>query len=84
MELETFIIVVFFGVAGGALAHFFVRHGGFGLIGDMLVAVGGALITGFMLPTVGISLGGGISGALITAAIGTVAVLWTLRKLKTA
>jgi uncharacterized membrane protein YeaQ/YmgE (transglycosylase-associated protein family) len=84
MELETFIIVVFVGVAGGALAHFFVRHGGFGLIGDMLVAVGGALITGFMLPTVGISLGGGISGALITAAIGTVAVLWTLRKLKTA
>jgi uncharacterized membrane protein YeaQ/YmgE (transglycosylase-associated protein family) len=84
MALETFLIVLLVGVAGGVLAHLFVRHGGFGLIGDVLVAVIGALVTGFMLPTIGLSLGGGIPGALITAAIGTVAVLFTLRKLKTA
>jgi uncharacterized membrane protein YeaQ/YmgE (transglycosylase-associated protein family) len=84
MALETFVIILLVGIAGGAIAHLFVRHGGFGLAGDMLVAVAGALITGFMLPTVGLSLGGGIPGALITAAVGTVAVLWTLRKLKTA
>jgi uncharacterized membrane protein YeaQ/YmgE (transglycosylase-associated protein family) len=84
VALETFVIIFLVGIAGGAIAHLFMRHGGFGLIGDMLVAIVGALVTGFMLPTLGLSLGGGIPGALITATIGTVAVLWTLRKLKTA
>lgn len=84
MALEYFIVILVVGLIAGSVAHLFVRHGGFGLIGDMLVGISGAIATGFMLPTIGLSLGGGIPGALITALIGAVATLGVLRKLKTA
>ena len=84
MTLEYFIAVVVIGLAAGTLASLFVRHGSFGIIGDVIAGICGALVIGYMLPTIGLSLGGGLIGAVILAAIGSVATLGVLRKLKTA
>ena len=84
MTLETFAIILLVGLIAGGMAHFIVRRGGFGLIGDIVVGVLGAIVTGFMLPTIGLSLGGGLVGVTITAAIGAVAALTVFRKLKRA
>jgi uncharacterized membrane protein YeaQ/YmgE (transglycosylase-associated protein family) len=84
MALETFGVILLVGLIAGVIAHLFVRRGGFGLIGDIVVGVLGAVVTGFMLPTIGLSLGGGIIGAIITATIGAVAALTVLRMLKRA
>jgi uncharacterized membrane protein YeaQ/YmgE (transglycosylase-associated protein family) len=84
MAPETFGVILIVGLIAGAIAHLFVKRGGFSLIGDIAVGVLGALVTGFMLPTIGLSLGGGPIGALITATIGAVAALTVLRMLKRA
>lgn len=84
MSLEIFVIVVAIGLVAGALAWLFVKHGSMGPIGDALVGISGALIIAFMLPTIGISLGGGYVGAVVLATIGSVLALFLLRKAKTA
>jgi uncharacterized membrane protein YeaQ/YmgE (transglycosylase-associated protein family) len=84
MALESFIAVLIVGLIAGVLASVFVKRGGMGLIGDILIGIGGAFIIAFMLPTVGISLGGGLTGAIILAVIGAVLALWLIRKAKTA
>ena len=56
-----------------------VKGGGFGLIGDIVVGIIGALIAGWLLPQLGIVIGGGIVGAIINAFIGAVILLVILR-----
>ena len=59
-----------------------VRGGGFGLIGDIIVGIIGALIAGWLLPRIGIVIGGGFIAAVIDAFIGAVILLIILRLLR--
>jgi uncharacterized membrane protein YeaQ/YmgE (transglycosylase-associated protein family) len=61
-----------------------VKGGGFGLIGDIVVGVIGALIAGFLLPKLGISLGAGFVADVVNAFIGAVILLLILRLIKRA
>jgi uncharacterized membrane protein YeaQ/YmgE (transglycosylase-associated protein family) len=56
-----------------------VKGGGFGLIGDIVVGIVGALIAGWLLPRLGIVIGTGIVAAIIDAFIGAVILLLILR-----
>jgi uncharacterized membrane protein YeaQ/YmgE (transglycosylase-associated protein family) len=40
------------------------RGAGFGLIGNILVGIVGAVVAGFLLPKIGIVIGGNIVGAM--------------------
>ena len=57
---------------------------GFGFVGDIVVGILGALVTGFLLPEIGIVLavGGGILGSIIAAFIGAVILLVVVKLLK--
>jgi uncharacterized membrane protein YeaQ/YmgE (transglycosylase-associated protein family) len=68
----------------GWLAGQIVRGGGFGLVGDLVVGVVGALIAGWLFPRIGLSLGGGIIGAIISSAIGAIILLVIARLIKRA
>jgi uncharacterized membrane protein YeaQ/YmgE (transglycosylase-associated protein family) len=59
-----------------------VRGGGFGLIGDIIVGIIGAVIAGWLLPRIGIIIGGGFIAAVINAFIGAVILLIILRLLR--
>jgi len=59
-----------------------VRGGGFGLIGDIIVGIIGAVIAGWLLPRIGIFIGGGFIAAVIDAFIGAVILLIILRLLR--
>ena len=61
-----------------------VKGGGYGLIGDIIVGIVGAFIAGWMLPRVGIVIGGGIIAAIINAFIGAVILLLLLRLIRRA
>ena len=52
-----------------------VRGMGFGLIGNIVVGIVGAFIAGWLLPRIGIVIGGGIVGSIINATIGAVVLL---------
>jgi uncharacterized membrane protein YeaQ/YmgE (transglycosylase-associated protein family) len=82
--MEYFIAVIVIGLVAGTLASIFVTRGSFGIVGDVVVGILGALVIGYILPTVGLSFGGGMIGAVVLAAIGSIATLGVLRKLKTA
>jgi len=60
---------------GGDATGLVVKGAGFGLIGDIVVGIIGAIIAGWLFPTLGISLGNGIIGAIIAAAIGAIILL---------
>ena len=57
---------------------------GFGLVGDIVIGILGALIVGVLFPKLGIAftLGGGLLGAIILAFIGAVILLVIVRVIK--
>jgi len=79
MELLWFILI---GLAAGWLAGQFMRGGGFGVVGDILLGVVGAMVGGFLFHQLGLSAGGGLIGALIVATLGSVVLLFLARIVK--
>jgi len=59
-----------------------VKGGGFGLIGDIVVGIVGAVIAGWLLPQLGIVIGSGFVAAIIDAFIGAVILLVIIKLVK--
>lgn len=78
MEILWFCLI---GVCAGWLAGQFVKGGGFGLVGDLIVGVIGAVLGGYLFGLTGIG-GGGLVGALVTATVGAIVLLVVLRAIK--
>jgi uncharacterized membrane protein YeaQ/YmgE (transglycosylase-associated protein family) len=81
MEFVWFILV---GLVAGWLAGKFMKGGGYGLIGDIVVGVLGAVLGGFLFGTMGVSLGGGLLGAIVVATVGAIVLIFVLRLIKRA
>jgi uncharacterized membrane protein YeaQ/YmgE (transglycosylase-associated protein family) len=84
MTLETILIVLIIGAVAGWLAGVVMKGGGFGLVGDVVVGIIGALVASWLFPTLGLSLGGGLLGAIISATLGAIIVLLVVKLLKRA
>jgi uncharacterized membrane protein YeaQ/YmgE (transglycosylase-associated protein family) len=69
------------GVVAGWLAGVLVKGGGFGLVGDLVVGVIGAVLGGFLF---GQFLGGGLIGSIVVATIGAILLLVIVRFIKRA
>ena len=81
MNLLIFLAI---GAVAGWLAGQMMKGGGFGVVGDIIVGVIGALLGGFLFRTLGMSAGGGLLGSLIVAVIGAVVLLFLLFLIKKA
>lgn len=73
-----FIWFLLIGLIAGALAGRIMKGKGFGLVGNMVVGVIGAVIGGFVFNLVGLSTDGGLLGSLITATVGALILLFAL------
>ena len=82
MTPHSIIAWLVIGAVAGWLAGTFVKGGGFGLIGDIVVGIIGAVVAGWLLPRIGIVLGVGFVAAVIDAFIGAVILLIVLRLVK--
>lgn len=80
----NFIWFILIGLAAGWLAGQLVKGGGFGVVGDIVVGVIGALLGGFLFDTFGVSTGGGLLGSLLVATVGAVVLLFGIRLIKSA
>ncbi len=58
MGLEALIIILIVGAVAGWLAGLIVKGVGFGLIGNIVVGIVGAFIAAWLLPKIGIAIGG--------------------------
>lgn len=81
MEFVWFILI---GLIAGWLAGALVRGGGFGVIGDIVVGMLGALLGGFLFRTLGLFPGGGLLGSILVATVGAVVLILVLRVIKRA
>ncbi|MBC9250094.1 transglycosylase [Pseudomonas alcaligenes] len=81
MSLILFLII---GAIAGWIAGKLLRGGGFGLIGNLVVGIVGAVIGGHLFSYLGVSAGGGLIGSLVTAVIGALVLLFIVGLLKKA
>jgi len=82
--LTALIVTLVVGGIAGWLASLLVQGTGFGLVGDIVVGILGALIAYWLFPILGITLtlGGGLLGAIIMAFIGAVILLVIVKVVK--
>jgi uncharacterized membrane protein YeaQ/YmgE (transglycosylase-associated protein family) len=79
MEFLWFALI---GLVAGWLAGQLVKGSGFGLVGDLIVGVIGAILGGWLFGVLGVQTGAGLLGSLITATVGAVVLLVVLHALK--
>jgi uncharacterized membrane protein YeaQ/YmgE (transglycosylase-associated protein family) len=79
MSGESLLVILMVGVIAGWLAGQIVRGTGFGLVGDLVVGVIGALIGNWLLPRLGVQLGAGIIALIADATIGAILLLLVVR-----
>lgn len=79
MDPQALLIFLIIGAVAGWLAGQVISGGGFGLVGDIIVGILGAVIAGALFPRLGFNIGGGIVGSIIAAALGAVLLLFLLR-----
>ena len=82
MDPVAIIIMLLVGAVAGWLAGQIMKGAGFGLIGNIIVGILGAIVAGFLLP--GILPLSGLVGSIISATIGAVILLFVIGLLKRA
>ena len=79
LSTEGILVILLVGIVAGWLAGKVVRGTGFGLIGDLVVGVAGALVASLLFPRFGIQLGTGIVSEIIYSALGAILLLLIVR-----
>jgi uncharacterized membrane protein YeaQ/YmgE (transglycosylase-associated protein family) len=80
MDFLWFILI---GIAAGWLAGQIMKGGGFGLVGDLIIGVIGALLGGFLFKMLGLTTAS-LLGSLVTATVGALVLLFLIRMVKRA
>jgi uncharacterized membrane protein YeaQ/YmgE (transglycosylase-associated protein family) len=75
MQIEALLILLLIGAIAGYLAGLIVKGYGFGVIGNIIVGIVGAVVGGWLLPRLGLFTGAGVLGDIISATIGAVVLL---------
>lgn len=79
MELLYFLLI---GAAAGWLTGLLTKGKSFGVAGNIIIGVLGAVVGGWLFGLLGISTSGGLFGQLITAVAGALVLLWMARMVK--
>ena len=77
MDIVGIIVALVIGAIAGWLAEVIVEGGGFGLLVNMLLGIVGAFIAALLFPRLGLglTLGGGVVGAIVASTLGAVVLL---------
>jgi len=78
---ESILVILFVGLIAGWLAGKIVHGTGFGIIGDILVGVAGALVASLLFPKLGIAIGTGLVRQIIYSMVGAIILLVVVRLL---
>lgn len=82
MGLEQAIVFLVIGGIAGWLAGLILKGGGFGLVGNIVVGILGALLGGWLFKLLKISIGGEWVGPIVTATVGAVVLLFVVGMIK--
>jgi uncharacterized membrane protein YeaQ/YmgE (transglycosylase-associated protein family) len=81
MDIQGLIIFLAIGAIAGWLAGILMKGGGFGLLGNIVVGIIGAVVGGVVFGFLGITAGGMI-GSIITATAGAALLLFIVGLIK--
>jgi uncharacterized membrane protein YeaQ/YmgE (transglycosylase-associated protein family) len=84
MGFGGLIVFLIVGALAGWIAAKMVRGRGFGLLGNIVLGILGAVVAGYLLPQLGFTAGGGFFASLLHATIGAVVLLFVVRLVKNA
>jgi uncharacterized membrane protein YeaQ/YmgE (transglycosylase-associated protein family) len=82
MDTNSLLIMLVIGAVAGWLAGLLVRGFGFGLIGNIVVGILGAVVGSWLFTTLRVSIGGGWIDSIFTATVGAVVLLFVVGVLK--
>ena len=77
MDIVAVLVALAIGAIAGWLAGLLVEGAGFGLLWNILIGIAGAFMAALLFPRLGLglTLGGGIVGAIATSTLGAVVLL---------
>jgi uncharacterized membrane protein YeaQ/YmgE (transglycosylase-associated protein family) len=80
ITVEALIIWAVIGLVAGFLAGLIMQGGGFGLVGNIIVGILGAVVASFVFPAlgVGINVGTPIVNQIVVATIGAIILLFLI------
>ena len=81
MDVTGLVIFLAIGAVAGWLAGTLMKGGGFGLPGNIVIGIIGAVVGGFVFGLLGVT-AGGLLGAIITSTAGAVILLFVVRLFK--
>ena len=82
MPVYALLIWLVIGAVAGWLAQrIFGKVGPFGLVGDIVIGIVGAIIGGYLLGLLGATGGGGIFVSFLTALVGALLLIWAANKI---
>ena len=84
MDPQTLIVWLIIGAIAGWAAGMIMKEGSFGLVGDIVVGILGAVVAGALFPRLGIHIGAGIVGEIVAAVIGACILLFAARLIRRA
>lgn len=79
MSLSGLLVWLAIGAIAGWLAGIVVKGYGFGLVGNIVVGIFGAIFGGWLFGLVGVASASGILGQILGATIGAVILLFLIR-----
>ena len=79
MNIVWFLVI---GALAGWLAGILTKGRGFGVLGNMIVGVVGAVIGGHIFQFVGVSVGGGFVSSLVTSLVGALVLLFLINLIR--
>ena len=80
MTVQSLLILAVIGLVAGFLAGLIWKGRGFGLVGNLIVGVLGAILGGWLFGILGI--GGGLIVQIIAAVVGALIILWIVSRLR--
>lgn len=82
MVTQSLFVMLIIGGVAGWLAGLIVKGYGFGLLGNIVIGIVGALVAGWAFPLLGLGFGGGVLASIFHATLGAVIVLILIRLVK--
>jgi len=79
VNIIWFLII---GALAGWLAGILTKGRGFGVLGNIIVGVVGAVVGGHIFQFVGVSTGGGFVSSLVTALVGALVLLFLINLIR--
>ncbi len=83
MDITGLIVFLAIGAIAGWLGSTIMKGGGFGLLGNIVIGILGAIVGGFLFGALGLSVGGFI-GSVVMATVGAVVLLFVVGIIKKA